>query len=249
MNPVAIVIASNGDVYIDDTDAFRIRKVSGGTISTYAGIGTSGYNGDGMAATLTQLSHSTGLSIDPNNIVYLSDQSSNRVRKISAAGILSTVAGPGPGGFTGDGGAATSASLATPGAVAVARDGSIFITDENNYRIRRVFPNGTMSTYAGSGTSSFTGDGGPATSATMTNPVAVAVDESDGTVIFGECSGNRARIVYTNGTITTFAGTGSGTFGAMAVLQLRLHLLARQVLPSMLHPTFSSRTTLTIVCA
>jgi len=149
----------------------RIRKVTPrGVISTVAGNGTAGFSGDGGLATSAQLHHPNGLAMDAAGNVYIADIINSRIRKVTPGGVISTVAGSGTGGFSGDGGPATSAQLARPYGVALDAAGNLYIADLGNRRIRKVTPGGVISTVAGSGTGGSSGDGGPATWAQLSYP-------------------------------------------------------------------------------
>jgi sugar lactone lactonase YvrE len=145
-------------------------------ITTVAGNGTGGFLGDGGAATSAELHGPTTVAFDSSNNLYISDYYNNRIRKVAAGtGVISTVAGNGTAGYTGDGGAATAAELNVPAGVGVDSAGNLYIADQSNNRIRKV-TTGIITTVAGDGTAGYTGNGGPATSAELYAPVAVAVD-------------------------------------------------------------------------
>ena len=176
-----------------------------GTIATIAGTGTAGYSGDGGRATAAQLSGPDAVAVDGRGNVYIADRENNRVRRVSASGTITTIAGTGVAGFSGDGGPATAAQLNLPSGVAVDARGTVYIADLANNRVRAVNPAGTIVTIAGTGVRGITGNGGPATSAQLNSPGGVAVD-GKGNVYFAE--GARVRKVGSDGTITTVAGTG-----------------------------------------
>ncbi len=209
--PVGVAVDGQGNLYIADRDNARIRKVSGGTISTVAGTGTAGYSGDGGQATSAQLSNPYGIAVDTQGNLYIADLSNNRVRKVTAAGVISTVAGTGTAGYSGDGGQATSAQLKNPIAVAVDTQGNLYIADYGNYRVRKVTAAGVISTVAGTGTAGYSGDGGQATSAQLNSPAGVAVD-AGGTLYMADWANNRIRAV-SGGIITTIAGSTAGFAG------------------------------------
>jgi len=169
-NPYDIVFDSNGNLYIADQDNSRIRKVdTSGNISTFAGS-AKGYAGDGGAATSAELDTPSGVAFDSNGNLYISDWNAHVVRKVDTNGNISTFAGTDASGYSGDGGAATSAKLSYPWGIEVDPSGNVYIGDYGNYLIRKVDTNGNISTFAGTGTSGYSGDGGAATSATFKNP-------------------------------------------------------------------------------
>jgi PKD repeat protein len=205
-----------------------VREVTAaGGITTIAGTGLSGFAGDGGQATSAQLVGPQAVAVDRQGTVYIADYDDNRIRKVSAAGTITTVAGTGTPGYNGDGIRATSAQLHQPVGVAVDRDGSLYIADQNNNRVRKVLPDGTIVTLAGTGLKGFSGDGGPATLAKLDHPAALAVDER-GNVYVADTDNHRVRKVSVDGTITTLAGTGvagsSGDGGPARSAQLNVPL-------------------------
>jgi RHS repeat-associated protein len=180
----------------------------GGGISTIAGSGGIGFSGDGAPATLATLDSPRGPVLGPDASLYFVDQDNQRIRRVSPAGVISTVAGNGQLGFAGDGGAATAATLNYPFGVALGPDGSLYIADTYNSRVRRVSPDGIIKTFAGNGDQGFSGDGGPAASATLFAPAGVAVGP-DGSVYIADFGNNRVRRVGPDGIIFTVAGNGS----------------------------------------
>jgi TonB family protein len=151
--PYGIAVDSAGNLFIADSSANRIRKVtSSGIISTVAGNGSNGgYSGDGGPATATQLNSPDGIAVDSAGNLYFADHFNNRIRKINPAGVISTLAGYGSGGYSGDGGQANSARLKSPGDVALDSAGNLYISDDWNSRIRKVTPDGVITTVAGNG--------------------------------------------------------------------------------------------------
>lgn len=175
--PYGVAVDAAGNLYIADLYNYRVRKVStSGTITTIAGNGQSGFAGDNGPATSAQLDEPFGIAVDTSGNIFFTDYGNDRVRKISASGTITTVAGNGTPGFSGDGGAATSAMLAYPKGIAVDAAGNLFIADFSNSVIRKVSAHGTISTVAGNGSFGYSGDGGPATSAELDFPPGVAVD-------------------------------------------------------------------------
>ena len=177
--PESIALDSIGNLYIADWGNARVRLVNpAGFISTVAGDGSNGYNGDGQLATAARIS-ARCVALDAAGNLYIADEENSRIRKVDSEGMISTVAGNGAFGFTGDGGPATEASLYSPYAVAVSKFGRIFIADFINDRIRVVDSNGVINTIAGDGIVGFSGDGGAATVAELSNLTGIAVDGAE----------------------------------------------------------------------
>src|SRR5437879_6411892 len=180
--PAGIALDASGNLYIADFYNARIRKVAAATgiITTVAGNGTYGPLGDGGAATSASVSAPRGVALDASGNLYIADSGSNRIRKVAAAtGIITTVAGNGNYGFAGDGGAATSASIDNPAGVALDASGNLYIADRNNNRVRKVAAaTGIITTVAGDGNYGSGGDGGAATSASLSYLAGVALDAS-----------------------------------------------------------------------
>ncbi len=194
--PIGVAVDAAGNIYIADRDNLRIRKVdTAGVITTIAGTGTSGYNMDGIAATAAQLSNPTGVAADAAGNVYIADAANRRIRKIDAvSGTISTIAGTGIAGFSGDGGPAASAQLSNPYGVALDAAGNLHIADTNNNRIRKVDTAGVITTVAGTGSANFSGDGGAATLAQLSGPRGLAADGL-GNLYIADGDNNRIRKV------------------------------------------------------
>jgi streptogramin lyase len=194
-SPRGIVLASNGDLYIADRSNNKIRKVSAltGIITTFAGTGTAGYTGDGGLALAARLQSPEGVELASNGDLYIADTSNNAIRRVSSlTGFITTIAGTGTAGYTGDGGAATAARLNGPESVTVSASGDLYVADRANNVIRRFTIGGTIATFAGTGTAGYSGDGGSATAAKLNGPAGIAIDAS-GVVYVADTSNQRVR--------------------------------------------------------
>ncbi len=205
-------IDDSGNLYIADY-ANRIRKInaSTGIITTIAGNGIGGYSGDGLIATKATLLEPTGVALDALGNIYIADNGNNRIRKIDAiTGIISTVAGTGTAGYSGDNGLATSANLNNPYSISIDITGNIYIADYYNNRVRKVNANtGIITTIAGDGTFGYSGDNGLATLAKLTKPTGVAFDAAGNIYIVDNYYKNIRKVAISTGIITTVAGGGS----------------------------------------
>ena len=200
--PTAVAVDASGNLFI--ATGTRIREVSGGAISTVAGNGTAGLSGDGGPAVDAELNEANGMAVAANGDLYIADQVNSLVRRVSN-GIITTVAGNGIPGFSGDGGPATSAGLFWPSAVALDAAGNLYISDSLNWRVRKV-SDGVISTVAGSSHGFSLGDGGPATACGLFSPGDLAFD-SAGTLYIADLSNERVRAI-SEGIINTVAGGG-----------------------------------------
>lgn len=210
--PEGIAVDRDGHVYVSERAGHRVRRIDArtGVITTFAGTGRGGYSGDGGPADRAMIGLPSDVAVNARGDLYIADPANNRIRVVDGAtGIMTTFAGTGEAGFGGDGGPATEARLRTPFGVSVAPDGSVYISDTDNHRIRRVDPTtGVIETVAGDGTADFGGDGGPATSASLARPHRVVVD-AEGRLYIGDSFNHRIRRVEPRtGVITTVAGTG-----------------------------------------
>ncbi|MGG1517006.1 S-layer homology domain-containing protein [Paenibacillus oryzisoli] len=202
----------------------RAATVTYGT-TKLAGTGTAGYGGDGGAATAAKLNGPSGIWRDMDSgVMYIADTQNHRIRKIAANGNISTIAGTGTSGFSGDGGDATSAKLNQPTDVIMDGDGNLYIADSYNQRIRKVSADGKISTVAGTGHAGYNSDGIAATAAELNHPYGVALDK-DGNLLIADTSNSRVRQVINNtGIISTIVGTGvdgnSGDGGAATAAQI-----------------------------
>lgn len=207
--PSGVAVNSSGDLFIADLDNERIREVVSSNINTVAGVGSYGYAGDGGSALTALLNEPFGIARDSVGNLYVADFLNNRIREISS-GTITTIAGNGTLGYSGDGGQAVNAEVSSPSGVAVDPAGNIYIADTGNNVIRMV-SNGVINTIAGNGTAGYSGDGGPAASAQLNSPVGVAVDNA-GNVYIADSANNVVRMVTKNGNISTVAGTGAFGF-------------------------------------
>ncbi len=209
--PAGLAIDAAGNIYVADVINARIRKINtSGIINTVAGDGTLGFGGDGSAATSAELYQPTGVFIDGSGNLLIADMVNQRIRKVNSFGVISTIAGNGSPALSGDGGQATAASLNYPTAITGDGSGNIYISDGMNNRIRKVSPSGIISTYAGSGSTSY-GDGGPASAAQFKQVQYVAADKYGNTFI-ADAYHHKIRKVNAAGIITTVAGNGIAGF-------------------------------------
>lgn len=203
---------ASGNIYIS-VDGFygeRIRRINpAGIITTIAGTGTSGFSGDGGPATDAQLFTPGGMAADAAGNLYFADIHNFRIRRISSTGTITTIAGNGAPGYSGDGGPATDASLYAAGDVCVDAAGNVYFTDASD-RIRKVSTTGTITTVAGTGTSGYSGHGGPATLADITVSVGICIDAA-GNIYFAD-GDNHVRCISTTGIISTVAGIGTAGY-------------------------------------
>ena len=210
--PSAIAFDAQGDVYFADAAGHVVREFSAvGVLTTVAGTGVQGFGGDGGAATSAELDSPGGVAVDAAGNLYIADTHNQRVREVAAAtGAIATIAGAGVAGFAGDGGAATSAELDMPTALAVDAAGNVYVADMRNHRVRRIAAGTrTISTVAGTGVQGFGGDGGPATAAELDSPDGLAVDSSGNLYIADTRNGRLRKVSAATSTITTVAGAGA----------------------------------------
>jgi type IX secretion system substrate protein/NHL repeat-containing protein len=194
--PVGLTVDAAGNIYIADLLNNRIRKATtDGMITTVAGTGAYSYNGDGEPATAAQLNQPYGVAVDDSGNIYIAEFAAQRIRKVDAGGIISTFAGNGTVGFSGDGTLATTAQLSYPQGVATDNAGNVYVADYGNERLRKIDQNGIITTFAGSGNAGYKGDGGPATAASLNDPVSACIDAS-GNVFIADRSNNRIREIY-----------------------------------------------------
>jgi sugar lactone lactonase YvrE len=195
-SPQSLALDSLGNLYIADSVNHRIRKVDAttGIITTVAGNGTNADSGDGGAAVDASFRFPGGIAIDTSDLLYIADSNANRIRRVDGDGIITTVAGTGVAGFSGDAGPATSATLNGPSSITIDEVGNLFIADVNNERVRMVNTSGNIVTIAGDGNWGFAGDNGPVTAAQLHSPQGVAVDNL-GNLYIADTSNQRIRKV------------------------------------------------------
>ncbi|HWR46030.1 MAG TPA: NHL repeat-containing protein [Pseudonocardiaceae bacterium] len=212
-DPVGLAVDPVGNVYISDWKNHRVRKVTpDGMITTFAGIGHGFFFGDNGPATEADMRYPRGLALGGDGSLYIAEDGGDRIRRVDPAGIITTVAGNGVRGFSGDGGLATQAQFFAPAQIYLDRDGNLYIADQGNNRIRRVdHQTGIITTVAGNGTAGFSGDGGPARAAQLSGAFGVTMDDA-GNLYIADTNNNRIRKVDPSGRITTIAGTGVAGF-------------------------------------
>ena len=224
MDRIGIVVASDGDLFVTETGQngggmiFEIDP-SADTIAPYAGTGNGGYSGDGGPAILADFSNNPGqLAMDAAGDLFVTDTDNNVIREINASGVITTVAGDGTPGYTGDNGPATSAELKTPTGVAV-YGSDLYISDSGNNVIREVnLTTGVITTFAGDGLFGYSGDGGPATAAELNHPADLAVDAAGNLYIADTANQMIREVNPATGVITTVAGSGNDGIAATAGL-------------------------------
>jgi sugar lactone lactonase YvrE len=214
--PTDVAFDSAGNLYIAEQYNYVIRKVdkNTGKISTYAGSNAPGLSGDGGPATSAKLNYLYAIAFDKSDNLYIADTGNALIRRVDkATGIITTVAGTivagvGQAGFSGDGGPATSAELNYPVGIAIDNNGVIYVSDNNNNRIRAFTTGGKITTVVGIGTASFSGDGGLATAATISSPYGLALDKK-GNLLIMDTGNQRIRSVTPSGVISTLTGNGT----------------------------------------
>ncbi|NOT61416.1 MAG: hypothetical protein HOP19_14455, partial [Acidobacteria bacterium] len=207
-NPQALALDAQENLFIADTGHQRIRKVTrAGVISTVAGNGERGFSGDGAPATQAALNDPSGVAIDAAGNLFIADTGNHCIRKVAPDGTITTVAGNGLAGLSGDGGPGRSATLNSPTGLALDGSGNLFIADTGNHRIRKLTAVGMISTVAGS-LAGFAGDGGPATTARLAFPNGLTFDAS-GNLLIADTSNNRIRKVTPAGVISTLPLTSA----------------------------------------
>ncbi|MBB5315636.1 NHL domain-containing protein [Tunturibacter empetritectus] len=221
--PTGLAIDASGNLYLADTGNHRIRKITSttGLITTIAGTGTQGYSGDGAPALSAAIDSPTGIGIDASNNLYLADTHNHSIRKItSSTGLITTIAGTGLPGFSGDTAPASAATLALPHGLTADAAGNLYLADTANHRIRRIdATTGLITTVVGDGTQAFAGDNGPPTAASLDSPTATSLSPAS-SLTLSDTGNQRIRQVETQpagSIITTIAGLGSTTPTALTL--------------------------------
>jgi sugar lactone lactonase YvrE len=217
--PTGIALTTGGVAFVADTYSHRIRRIAGGQVETFAGemAGFGGGFADGIGSA-ARFARPTGIAVGPDGSVYIADKDNNAIRKITASGAVTTLAGTSSAGFAD--GAGTAARFDKPSGLALESSGNLFVADRNNNRIRKVAPDGTTTTFAGTGVGAFAD--GTAGGAKFYNPTGLAFDAA-GNLLVADKSNRRIRQIAPDGSVTTVAGTGTAgsTDGPLATAQLR----------------------------
>jgi hypothetical protein len=229
--PWGIFADPSYNIWITDNHNERVREVNNslGEILTVVGNGTAGFSGDGGNATAAEIDNPAGITLDASGNIYFCDANNYRIREVlSSNNDISTFAGNGTDGYSGDGGQATAAEMAAPTDVTIDGSGNIFFCDDANHVVRKVNTSGVVSTVAGNGTYGYSGDGGQATAAEMEGPQDIAVDGSGNLFIADYSNSTIRKVTASTGVITTIAGTGtagySGDYGLATSAKISLPL-------------------------
>ncbi|HZQ43338.1 MAG TPA: Ig-like domain repeat protein [Acidobacteriaceae bacterium] len=196
--PAAIALDSTGALLVCDQGNERVRRINAGQITTIAGNGTQGFAGDGGVATSAELNEPSGIAASPDGRIFFADTANERIRVVSAAGVISTYAGTGVVGTSGDGGPAITAQFSRPTGVALDTANNLFIADENNHRLRRIAPGGTITTVAGGGLQGLAPDGSIALNSPQNLPTGAAVSNF-GWPVIADAANHTVQIVFTDG--------------------------------------------------
>ncbi len=213
-SPEGLVVDRDGNILLVDSLNHAILKIDAdGYMTHLAGNGQLGFNGDGILATKASLAFPYDVRLDSKGNVYIADVKNHRVRKVDVNGMISTVAGTGVAGYSGDGGLATNAQLNMPYGIFLDRNDNLLIADSDNHVIRKVTSDGIIRTFAGSGQRGYDGDGGPALTAKLDSPQSLAIDSQD-RIYIGDEHNHAIRVIEVDGTMRTLVGTrGPGFSG------------------------------------
>ncbi|MBS12768.1 MAG: hypothetical protein CME19_14330 [Gemmatimonadetes bacterium] len=204
MAPSAVAVDGRGNVYFSEWTGHRVRKIgTDGRLTTLAGNGESGYVGENLTATETSLWSPSKIFLDGKGNLYIAEWGANRIRVVNSEARISTVAGNGDKGFSGDGGPATDASMDRPNGLFVTTDGEIYLSDLGSNRVRKVDSDGIIQTVAGDGEAKFLGDGGPATEASLDTPAGLFIDRA-GSLYICDGRNKKVRKVDAEGVIHTW---------------------------------------------
>jgi len=221
--PMDVAVDSAGNLYIAEVFNHVIRKVdqTTGIISTVAGTGTPGFSGDGGPADLAQLNNPYSIDFDGSGNLYIADRNNNRVRKVDASGNISTVAGTGTAGYSGDGGPATAADMYSPTGLAAGDDGTLYVVELGNNIVRKISPAGIITTIAGTGgVPGDSGDGGPATSAELRAPIGIDLDH-DGSLYVSDYGNSKIKKLEAVTHTVTFDKNGGDTEAVPSTLTVK----------------------------
>ncbi|MBI4604900.1 MAG: SMP-30/gluconolactonase/LRE family protein [Planctomycetes bacterium] len=220
-----VAVGPDGSIYFSDHFNWRVRRIrTDGIVETVAGVGVHSYTGDGGPASEAGISRPRGLAVTPGGALFFADTWNHVIRRVDADGTIHTVCGTGEAGFNDDGRDALETQLDRPTDVAVGEDGSIYISDAQNQRIRRVKPDGVVETFAGNGEEAFSGDGGDARAAAIDSPSGISLGPA-GELFITDEDNHRIRRVDADGTIRTVVGSGEGALGPDDVPPLEASLL------------------------
>ncbi|MCZ7641005.1 MAG: hypothetical protein M5U12_36100 [Verrucomicrobia bacterium] len=206
--PSAGVYDAAGNFYVADRNNHRVwRLTTDGVMTTVAGTGSPGFDGDGGAAQRARLHDPAGVAISAAGDLYIADRLNHRIRRVSTSGVIMTIAGTGQAGFGGDNGPALEARLQNPSGLAIDAQGTLYISDSGNNRLRTISPLGIITTLAGTGSEGYNGENVPALQAWLAGPAGLTI-ESNGGVVFAEPGNNRVRRVTPDRRVQTVAGNG-----------------------------------------
>jgi sugar lactone lactonase YvrE len=221
--PSSVAVDSAGNLYIADSGNNRVREVAAttGIITTIAGTGTPGYSGDNGAAVSATLNKPSAVLEGSTGTLYVLDTGNNVVRLLNTTGTITTIAGNGTAGYSGDNGPATSATLHSPYGLNIDNSGNLYIADSGNNVVRIVSTTSIISTIAGNGTAGYSGDNGAAISATLDNPQGVTID-SQGNIYISDQGNNRVREVNTPTGSVGFPTTTVGSTSTAVTIGLEI---------------------------